>query len=292
MFEFTNVDMEVTKILYEQFCIGNTKNLEYGELSSHIKNRIGVVVNPHFGLSSSLGKVINICVYLNLPVLSAKIVYKDTQFPGPGFRKEVVKSGYRPEYAKMDDKEAARNEWRLIRECKDWTPLHKFIEGTSLENIKPAKSVPILPLVEQEKTSADRLSPNHEHQDTTHLDEAKEELYVEGELEVGTYENRSRNSKARMKCIELNGTTCVACKRNLGEIYGEEFSDKIHVHHVNPVANYEGEITINPKEDLVPVCPNCHYIIHSRKEPYKIEEIEAFIEHAKENEEYQETVKV
>ncbi|MDN5341524.1 MAG: hypothetical protein PWP28_399 [Oceanotoga sp.] len=34
----------------------------------------------------------------------------------------------------------------------------------------------------------------------------------------------------------------------------------------------------NQKEDLVPVCPNCHMIIHSKSgQPYTIEQVKAFL---------------
>ena len=45
------------------------------------------------------------------------------------------------------------------------------------------------------------------------------------------------------------------------------------MHHLKQIANIGKEYTINPIKDLRPVCPNCHAMIHKRKEPYSIEEI-------------------
>ncbi len=36
------------------------------------------------------------------------------------------------------------------------------------------------------------------------------------------------------------------------------------------------EMPINPKQDLIPVCPNCHAMIHSKKPPFSTEEIQNF----------------
>jgi len=274
------IDIEVAKVLYDEFCVGNTSKLEYGELSKKVNEKTGIDIDPHFGLAPILAKMIEICMFLRLPLLSAKIVDKKSQFPSGGFRKKVVKVGYRPEYANMTDKDAAKNEWKLIRECKDWTAFAKFINGTPLIEIKPIKSE------SSEKTENNDIVANFEQTATLREDSVIDvslkveqvQLYIEGELETVIYENRSRNENARKKCIELNGTTCIICKTNLGDIYGEQFSDKIHIHHLYPVADYEGEVLVNPQTDLVPVCPNCHFIIHSKKTPYKPEDVIAFIE--------------
>jgi len=273
-------DIEVAKVLYDEFCVGKTMRLEYGELSKKVYEKTGIDIDPHYGLKPILVKMIEICIFLGLPLLSAKIVDKKSQFPSGGFRKEAVRVGYRPEYANMTDRDAARNEWTLIRECKDWASFAKFINGIPLTEIEPIKFESL------EKTEHNDNVSNFDQTETLHEDTVTDvslkveqvQLYIEGELETVTYENRSRNENARKKCIELNGSTCIICKSNLGDIYGEQFSDKIHIHHLNPVADYEGEVLVNPQTDLVPVCPNCHFIIHSKKTPYKPDEVIAFIE--------------
>jgi 5-methylcytosine-specific restriction protein A len=39
----------------------------------------------------------------------------------------------------------------------------------------------------------------------------------------------------------------------------------IHVHHLKLVS--QGPRKIDPKKDLVPVCPNCHAMLHTRIPP-------------------------
>jgi 5-methylcytosine-specific restriction protein A len=39
------------------------------------------------------------------------------------------------------------------------------------------------------------------------------------------------------------------------------------------LAEIQREYVIDPIRDLRPVCPNCHLIIHSKKEPFTIQEV-------------------
>lgn len=95
------------------------------------------------------------------------------------------------------------------------------------------------------------------------------------EITVNAYE---RNPKARQECIRIHGSKCAICGFDFGEFYGEEFIGKIHVHHKKPLAEIDDEYEVDPVEDLVPVCPNCHMIIHSKSGgTYTIEEVKEFI---------------
>lgn len=76
---------------------------------------------------------------------------------------------------------------------------------------------------------------------------------------VNAYE---RNSKARTACIETHGSRCAICDFDFGETYGPEFQGFIHVHHRVPVSSVGARYKVNPEKDLVPLCPNCHAIVH------------------------------
>ncbi|HEX9840255.1 MAG TPA: HNH endonuclease [Anaerolineales bacterium] len=47
----------------------------------------------------------------------------------------------------------------------------------------------------------------------------------------------------------------------------------IHVHHLIPLSEIKGTYDLDPIKDLVPVCPNCHAIIHSTQPPLTIEQL-------------------
>ncbi len=79
---------------------------------------------------------------------------------------------------------------------------------------------------------------------------------------VKQYE-RSRINRAA--CIEVHGTDCKICGFSFGVSFGELGEGFIHVHHIVPVSEMGGSYIINPAKDLVPVCPNCHSMLHRRK---------------------------
>jgi 5-methylcytosine-specific restriction protein A len=46
--------------------------------------------------------------------------------------------------------------------------------------------------------------------------------------------------------------------------YGPEFKDIIEVHHIVPLNQIGEAYVVDPINDLIPVCPNCHTAIHSK----------------------------
>ncbi|MBC1899537.1 HNH endonuclease [Listeria seeligeri] len=96
----------------------------------------------------------------------------------------------------------------------------------------------------------------------------------EGEkVKVYTYKYE-RKPKLRAKAIEIHGTTCKVCRFNFEDYYGELGRDFIEIHHLKPLSSSEEEIEVNPATDLVPVCSNCHRMIHRKKdEIVSIEEL-------------------
>lgn len=91
---------------------------------------------------------------------------------------------------------------------------------------------------------------------------------------VNRYE---RNRKARSICISHYGAKCMICGFDFEEVYGPIGKNKIHVHHVTPIAKMGGNYKVNPLSDLRPVCPNCHTIIHSKYKPFTIEEVKEIL---------------
>lgn len=89
-------------------------------------------------------------------------------------------------------------------------------------------------------------------------------------VEVNRYE---RNRVNRAICISVHGTSCGICGMNFEEIYGEIGRDFIHVHHVVPVSRLGPDYNIDPVRDLVPVCPNCHSMLHRRNPPLDVDEL-------------------
>jgi len=60
-------------------------------------------------------------------------------------------------------------------------------------------------------------------------------------------------------------------KENLTKQFGgKQF---IHVHHRKPLAGRRSDYKVNPTKDIVPVCPNCHAMLHTSNPPLGIEEL-------------------
>jgi predicted HNH restriction endonuclease len=80
---------------------------------------------------------------------------------------------------------------------------------------------------------------------------------------VTTYE---RDRRYRRQAIAIHGVKCFGCEEDMGVKYGQYAQGLIHVHHIVPVSMMDAPKKINPATDLVPVCPNCHSVIHRRRE--------------------------
>lgn len=95
---------------------------------------------------------------------------------------------------------------------------------------------------------------------------AQEESYYKDGKTIEYFGTRyERNPVNRAKAIEIHGVTCKACGFNFENVYGERGKDFIEVHHVKPLHTIGAETEINPETDLVPVCSNCHRMIHRKK---------------------------
>lgn len=84
-----------------------------------------------------------------------------------------------------------------------------------------------------------------------------------------------RNPHARRVCLAHHGTSCAACGFSFEAAYGPEGEGFIHVHHLVPAAQLGPGYELDPVEDLVPLCPNCHAMAHRRRIPYTVAELRA-----------------
>lgn len=124
------------------------------------------------------------------------------------------------------------------------------------------------------------------------LESNKYQMYAENYLENGEYPDNvtieggkktmvvnayERDPKLRSECIKKYGVTCLACKKNFEQIYGERGKDFIEVHHIKPLHTVKEchEVSV---DDLRPLCSNCHSMIHrKRDEELTIEQLQQII---------------
>ena len=134
-------------------------------------------------------------------------------------------------------------------------PLARFLTAYSLPKAVPKRSV-------QTGGTASRL---------TLPEEVSEQLFREGhatQIIVNRYE---RDPQARAACIAHHGTRCAGCGLSMEVTYGSIARGFIHVHHVIPLSRGKRSYTINPKLDLIPLCPNCHAVTHLADPPLSLE---------------------
>jgi len=107
-------------------------------------------------------------------------------------------------------------------------------------------------------------------------DEFKYHLHNENKSYTTSTTQIYRSQAAKAECIRLRGCYCNICGFDFEKHYGEMGKDFIEVHHITPIgklSNAEGYEGTDPFNDLIPLCSNCHSMIHRRKEPYHPDEI-------------------
>jgi 5-methylcytosine-specific restriction enzyme A len=93
--------------------------------------------------------------------------------------------------------------------------------------------------------------------------DANSEIFegLKKQISVNKYE---RSSIARAKCIEVHGVICKVCSFDFQKTYGALGKDFIHVHHITPIHIIGKNYKVDYANDLIPVCPNCHAMLHRK----------------------------
>ncbi len=101
----------------------------------------------------------------------------------------------------------------------------------------------------------------------------KEDGGNEGARITITVNKYERDLNARKECIRLKGTSCTICLVNLEDVYGELAKGFVHIHHIVPLSELGAEYKVDPEKDLIPVCPNCHAMLHRQRPALKPERL-------------------
>lgn len=101
--------------------------------------------------------------------------------------------------------------------------------------------------------------------------------FIEGMGQQVLVNRFERSSEARSACIAHYGFICQVCDLDFNEKYGELGVGFIHVHHRVSIASVGASYRVDPVNDLVPVCPNCHAMLHRREPPLEIDELRALV---------------
>ncbi|SFA78160.1 HNH endonuclease [Azotobacter beijerinckii] len=115
---------------------------------------------------------------------------------------------------------------------------------------------------------------------------AKPAIYKEGSRFSVISTAIERNPLARAACIEYYGCKCNVCSFDFGKVFGELGKGYIHVHHHVEVSSRAAEYNVNPIEDLIPLCPNCHAMAHQQRPPVPVEKLKEIHQQAMSNNSY------
>ena len=248
----TDLDVQTVEELVRR-CAETRSNITYGELSRRIKAK-GMPCDPR-AFSYPLGRIQEACFALGLPALPVVAVSQAEGMRPKGGFIEMYRELH-PELASVPDDELIDEQLKEAHECTGWQAL---LDLYGIEYRFPGPATD--PVVQEQA----------------------HEAYEEGERRLKTFfEEVERNPTARRRCLELKGSTCAVCGFNSEERYG--VPGIIEVHHVNPLAEKKGVRKTDPERDLVPLCPNCHALVHSKREPgradavYTIDEAREMLE--------------
>ncbi len=96
---------------------------------------------------------------------------------------------------------------------------------------------------------------------------------LEGDKRSMLHNKYERSRFNRAMCLRHHGFSCKACGEKLVQKYGSIAQELIHVHHIKPVSSLGGATLVDPIQDLVPLCPNCHNVIHRVNPPLTLEQL-------------------
>ncbi|PKG38932.1 HNH endonuclease [Psychromonas sp. Urea-02u-13] len=123
----------------------------------------------------------------------------------------------------------------------------------------------------------DKLYFNQDENETyTASSEIKSnDIFIEGTSKQVLVNRYERDPKARKACIDHFGLTCQICSFDFSKFYGAYGEGFIEVHHIKPLSEINNSYSVNPLIDLIPVCSNCHSILHRGKQPLSIDEMKS-----------------
>ncbi|SBT17724.1 HNH endonuclease [Marinomonas gallaica] len=123
----------------------------------------------------------------------------------------------------------------------------------------------------------DKLYFNHVPEEETFSPHEVNEksTYVEGMVKQVLVNQYERDPKARAECIRYYKCVCNICNFDFAKNYGSYGEGFVEVHHIKPLHEIKTGYVVDPINDLIPVCSNCHSMLHRGKKVLSIRELKA-----------------
>jgi 5-methylcytosine-specific restriction protein A len=97
--------------------------------------------------------------------------------------------------------------------------------------------------------------------------------FPEGALTRIMVNKYERDPQAREECLQHWGYRCLVCDFSFEDRYGPLGQNFIHVHHTIELSLVPRGYRVNPINDLRPVCPNCHAMLHQVQPALTVEQL-------------------
>ena len=186
----------------------------------------------------------------HIPTLNAIVCSKKSGLPSYGF--SFVEKSY-DELDLAEKKLIVDAKNKEATKYKEW---HKVLEWLGLHPVNDETTESLFPDEVNEK-----------------------EVITEGTASQVLVNRYERSAEARAKCIALKGYRCSVCGMDFEKMYGEIGKNFIHVHHTTALSSIGKDYQIDYEKELVPVCPNCHAMLHRRNPPYGVKDLANMIKH-------------
>lgn len=176
-------------------------------------------------------------------------------------------------YIEIDKVNRTRLKWRsdfegvLHRRFHNYEKYFNKLDNNYIESIMRFNKINKF-LYELEFIDLNNIDKNFYNEEIEYdEDDYKEYNFIKEGSSFYSYSKKyERDPKNRLRAIKIHGTKCIACGFDFEQAYGVRGRGFIEIHHVNPLYTLEGEMVINPKTDLVPLCSNCHRMVHRERE--------------------------
>lgn len=167
----------------------------------------------------------------------------------------------------------ARDPEEIPRHIASWDTDRVVELGKPLKHVGEFHYAPILRELPIRVLRTPRLYPD---------DLPADDAIVEGAKQRTTVNRYERDPKARIACLahyaDRGGNVrCQVCNLSFLERYGALGKGFIHVHHLKPVSTVGDGYVVDPIRDLIPVCPNCHAMLHTSDPPMAPDELKALL---------------
>jgi len=108
------------------------------------------------------------------------------------------------------------------------------------------------------------------------------EGYPEGAVRPVLVNAYERNPAARAECIAYWGARCQVCGFDFEKFYGERGKGYIQVHHLVPISSVGKTYRVDPRQELRPVCANCHAMVHRTIPPMDLDDLKTLVKESAE----------